>query len=224
MGQYDKKGGYAGYKKNNKEREAFDYYATPTKEVENILNLEQIQFFNNNITILEPCCGGGHMVQGIINHLEKTNNDKHIELTMRDYINRKPEILLQSDNISIKSDFGLDFLSDDYPKEKYDYVIMNPPFSTIEPFVLRALELTKHKLIMFGRTKFIEGVNRYNNIFINHPPTRVYQYIERVVCAKNGDFTQKLNSIEANAWFVWDLDDPNFGKYNYSTLLWMHRN
>ena len=36
MGQYSKKGLYSGYKKNNKEREALDYYSTPTKEVENI--------------------------------------------------------------------------------------------------------------------------------------------------------------------------------------------
>lgn len=37
MGQYNKKGLYAAYDKNHKERQAEDYYATPTEEVENIL-------------------------------------------------------------------------------------------------------------------------------------------------------------------------------------------
>jgi hypothetical protein len=37
MGQYTNKGLYNAYKKNNKEREEKDYYATPTAEVLNIL-------------------------------------------------------------------------------------------------------------------------------------------------------------------------------------------
>jgi hypothetical protein len=76
---------------------------------------------------------------------------------------------------------------------------------------------------MFGRTKFIEGIARYNNIFSEVPPQRMYQYIERVACAKDGDFNQKLNSVEANAWYVWDLDDPNFGKNTTTELHWIHR-
>ena len=38
MGQYSKNGLYSGYKKNNKEREELDYYASPPAEVTNILN------------------------------------------------------------------------------------------------------------------------------------------------------------------------------------------
>ena len=39
MGKYSKKGTYAGYDKNNKERQAEDYYATPPEEVTNILRI-----------------------------------------------------------------------------------------------------------------------------------------------------------------------------------------
>ena len=35
MSKYDKTGGYAGYNKNNQEREPLDYYATPPEEVAN---------------------------------------------------------------------------------------------------------------------------------------------------------------------------------------------
>lgn len=217
MGQYDKKGSYSGYKKNNKERQAEDYYATPTIEVTNILEAEGIK----SGTVLEPCVGGGHMLLGIIDYAEKTN--KALDITIRDFINRKPMKVNTANCSIIEEAYGQDFLADDYPTDKFDYIIMNPPFSTIEPFCLRALELTKHKLIMFGRTKFIESISRYNNIFSVVPPQRMYQYIERVACAKDGDFNAKLNSVEANAWFVWDLDEPNFGKNTTTELHWLHK-
>ena len=48
MGQYTKNGLLNGYKKNNKERAELDYYATPTVEVENILNTLQYDFNQKN--------------------------------------------------------------------------------------------------------------------------------------------------------------------------------
>lgn len=46
MGQYTNKGLYNAYKKNNKEREELDFYATPTAEVENILETLGYDFTN----------------------------------------------------------------------------------------------------------------------------------------------------------------------------------
>ena len=46
MRQYSKIGSYAGYDKNNKEREALDYYATPIKEVENIIHKLGLENFS----------------------------------------------------------------------------------------------------------------------------------------------------------------------------------
>ena len=69
MGQYSKKGLYAGYDKNHKERQAEDYYATPPEEVTNIL--EKLGFqHDTSYQFLEPCCGGGHMVEGILRHID----------------------------------------------------------------------------------------------------------------------------------------------------------
>lgn len=228
MGQYSKNGSYAGYKKNHKERQAEDYYATPTDEVTNILEVEGLDIYTvegikTHYTVLEPCVGGGHMLQGIINYAEEKG--KFLDITIRDIKDRNPqwEIHTPHNVIIDEQTFGQDFLADDYPTEKFDFVIMNPPFVTAEPFVLRALELTKHKLIMFEKTKFIEGVSRHKNIFTEYPPQRMYQYIERVACAKDGNFNEKQNAIEASAWFVWDLDDPNFGKNKITELHWIHR-
>lgn len=56
MKTYNKKGLYNSYDKKHKERDALDYYSTPTKEVTNILKELKLDFSNQ--VILEPCCGG----------------------------------------------------------------------------------------------------------------------------------------------------------------------
>lgn len=51
--KYNKKGLYNGYDKNHKERDALDYYSTPTEEAVNILETMQLDLSDN--IILEPC-------------------------------------------------------------------------------------------------------------------------------------------------------------------------
>ena len=53
MGQYSKKGLYSAYDKNHKERDALDYYSTPTEEVTNILETLNKEGLKDS-TILEP--------------------------------------------------------------------------------------------------------------------------------------------------------------------------
>ena len=155
MGLYNKQGLLNGYKKNNKERETLDYYATPSCEVENIL-LELDYDFSNK-TILEPCIGGGHMAEGIEAYLRDDMIPK--KLIGTDFIDRG----FKSDKWELA--YGLDFLSDDYPIEKADVVIMNPPYATLEPFLIRALEIAQDKLIVLCRTQVLEGASRFENIF-----------------------------------------------------------
>lgn len=51
--KYNKKGLYNAYDRNHKERDALDYYSTPTEEVINILETMQLDLSDN--IILEPC-------------------------------------------------------------------------------------------------------------------------------------------------------------------------
>jgi len=51
--KYNKRGLYNGYDKNHKERDALDYYSTPTEEVINILETMQLDLSDS--IILEPC-------------------------------------------------------------------------------------------------------------------------------------------------------------------------
>lgn len=194
MGQYSNKGLYNSYKKNNKEREALDYYATPTAEVENIL--ETLNFDFSNSTILEPCVGGGHMIAGIENYINdnKMEQVKLIGTDIKDrgYKNEKVNLI-----------YSLDFLSDDYPIEQADVVIMNPPYSTLEPFLIRALEIAQDKLIVLARTQSLEGISRFKNIYMENPPTSIYQYIDRIQCWRSG-VKPTGSSAQAYCWLVWD--------------------
>lgn len=117
--------------------------------------------------------------------------------------------------------YNEDFLSDEYISDlpvDIDYVIMNPPYSLIEPFVIRSLEIASKGVIMLARLQFLEGESRYNNILKNTPPTDVYIYVDRISCLKNG--INKTGNAQAYAWFYWNKE-----KDNKQTLLhWIRRN
>ena len=194
MGQYTNNGLLNGYKKNNKEREELDYYATPTAEVVNIL--ETLGYDFSSKSILEPCIGGGHMVAGIQMYLN-THNQIAAALKGTDFKDRD----FRSNIWELQ--YGLDFLADDYPIDKADIIIMNPPYATIEPFLIRALEIAQDKLIVLCRTQVLEGAGRYNKIFKDNPPTDIYQYVDRIQCWKGG-VKPSGTSAQAYCWLVWD--------------------
>lgn len=197
---YSKKGMYAGYDKSHKERQAEDYYSTPTEEVTNILEVMGLD--PNFATILEPCAGGGHMVAGI----EKYLSDKNTQYWSIFATDIKDRGNVSDTEILTGEEY--DFLSDDYPFKEVDYVVMNPPFSVIEPFVMKSLGIANKGVLMFGRLQFLESEKRFNNILKDNPPSDFWVYVDRVACFKNGDLTIKPDSIQAYAWFYWDLTKP----------------
>ena len=214
MKTFNKKGLYNSYDRNHRERDALDYYSTPTEEVENILSELKIDF--NNKTILEPSCGGGHMVKGIMNYIKNLNNCSSV-IFATDIVERANDIEFIH---SVGSQY--DFLSDNYqlPTDKnIDYIIMNPPYSTIEPFVIRALEIADEGVLMLARLQFLEGQGRYDNILKNNPPSKVFVYVDRIKCNKNGDPNISIGAVQAYAWFYWDKTKED----KTTNLYWIRR-
>ena len=210
---YNKKGLYSGYDKNHKERDALDYYSTPIEEVTNILDVINIPF--NNTTILEPCAGGGHMLKGICNHLEKSADISTITILASD--------IQERGNIS-EIPYGTgkkyDFFSDNYPfVNDIDYIIMNPPYSVIEPFTMRALGIAKKGVLALCRLQFLEGEKRFENILSQCPPSDVYVYVDRIACYKNGNINEKMASAQAYAWFYWNFTN----EYIDTKVHWIRR-
>jgi len=76
--------------------------------------------------------------------------------------------------------------------------------------VLHALDLIAEgrKVFMFLKLTFLEGKARYKELFSKYPPQKIYVFSERLMCAKNGEFTKYDNKGQqhgavAYAWFVW---------------------
>ena len=151
------------------------------------------------------------MIAGIQKYLDK-NSQKPEKLIGTDFKDRG-----FSSNIW-NLEYGLDFLSDDYPYDKADVIIMNPPFATIEPFMIRALEIAQDKLIMLCRTQTIEGLGPYEKIFKDNPPTYIYQYIDRIQCWKSG-IKPTGSSAQAYCWLVFEKDKAG----QEPILRWLYR-
>ena len=198
MGQYTNKGLYNAYKKNNKERAEGDYYATPTAEVTNIL--ETLGYDFSGQTILEPCVGGGHMVAGIQKYLD-THEQTAAALKGTDFKDRE----FRSNRWELQYD--LDFLADDYPIDNVNVIIMNPPYATLEPFLIRALEIAQDKLIDLCRAQVLEGAGRFEKVYKDKPPNDNNGYIERIQCWKGGE-KPSGSSAQMYAWLVWDKTRP----------------
>jgi hypothetical protein len=157
-------------------------------------------------TILEPCVGGGHMAEGIMQYIENANN-KNVKLIGTDIKDRGFK------HKSWELTYGQDFLADDYPIEKADIIIMNPPYATLEPFLIRALEIAQDKLIVLCRTQATEGISRFEKIYAQQPFTDIYQYVDRIQCWRNGK-KPTGSSAQAYCWLVWDknkdVEHPQF--------------
>lgn len=159
------------------EREENDYYATDPKAIDMLLSKET---FNKNIW--EPAAGGGHLSK---------------RLKEYGYIVKQSDIIQRIDDIEI-----INFLK---THETIDGdIITNPPYKLCTEFILKALELIKdgNKIAMFLKLQTLEGQERYKKIFSKYPPRKIYVFIKRIECAKNGSF--KGSSAVCYAWFIWE--------------------
>lgn len=95
--------------------------------------------------------------------------------------------------------------------EPFD-ILTNPPYSQAVPFVLHAIDLIPDDghVIMFLKTTFLEGKQRKKLIYDVNPPRYVYQFSERVLCAKNGDFDYTRRHVGSAVAYMWAI----FNKHN----------
>lgn len=161
------------------ERQIDDYYATPPRAVE--LLLEQEKFSE---CIWEPACGGGHIVETLRKH--------GYMVYASDIVDRGYE------GTSIK-----DFL-EERQINKFD-IVTNPPYKFAKEFIEHALNISADgvKVAMLLKIQFLEGAAR-RELFKKHPPKTIYVFSRRITCAKNGDFeTYKGMNAVCYAWFIW---------------------
>ena len=160
-------------------RANMDYYATPPIAVEWLLKYEK---FSKHVW--EPTCGGGHISETLKKH------GYHVKST--DKVNRGYTDTVILDFLECTDKFNGDIVS-------------NPPYNMSTPFVLKALELTSGKVAFLMKLQFLETIQRYKKIFVEHPPARVYIFTKRIGCWKNGIDTGAGSAV-CYTWTVWDSE------------------
>lgn len=162
--------------RSSEKRHRDDLYATSPEAVEALLAREKF-----HCTILEPCCGMGHISRVLEVH--------------------KYQVISTDKNFYGYGTGGLDFLTnDDFftdLKGKVD-IITNAPYSHAIQIVEKALEITKSKVAMLFPFWYL--IKFYYN-----PPCRVYLFTRKIDIAKDGDFeTYKNKNMKDYAWFIFE--------------------
>lgn len=162
-------------------READDYYATPPEAVDKLFESE---YFTPPNVVWECACGGGHMAEALKAHGVQTYCT---DLRDRGY------------GIG-----GVDFLNSPLLYD-VDTILTNPPYKYATDFVLHALDILSDqgRVVMFLKTTFLEGQDRWARLHSKFPPIAMYQFIERQRCGRNGEFVKQGNNAITYAWFEW---------------------
>lgn len=162
------------------DRQIQDYYATPGYAVEALLELEDFQR-----NIWEPACGGGHIADVLKKHGHSVRCSDIVDrgfdgTELADFLQTTPH----------------DFVT---PCD----IITNPPYSLATEFVWKAMHNVHDgaKVAMFLKIQFLETQKRFD-LFSKYPPKKVWVFVNRVNCGKNGLFTGESSAV-CYAWFVW---------------------
>lgn len=176
----------------DKERQSEDYYATDPVAAEWLLKIENIP---TNKPIWE--CASGE------DHLANIFRENGYKVRSTDLIKR------------LDTTEELDFLKQN---ETWNgTIITNPPYKYALEFVQKSLETVTegNKVGMFLKLTFLEGKKR-KEFFKKYPPKTIWVSSSRLMCAKNGNFKEMVESggsAAAYAWFIWEKG------YNGDTII-----
>lgn len=207
--------------KDYKKRKKIGQFFTESKLVEDIIKNFKLNF--DNKTIVEPSCGNGSFIKGIISEKEEHKKIIGIDIDKKALTAIK---LTESDKVVLKHTNFLKFTF----KEKIDMIIGNPPFNlpderyvdTTEAFVSTGIDILEDKgeLILIipntvlrtqkyqklrekilAETKIISIMNTSNYEFLGADIETIAIYLKKEKVKNqiyeyiNGDEIKKINLI-----------------------------
>ena len=159
-------------------RQDNNFYATHPSIVQDLLGVERFNKF-----ILEPFCGNGMIAETLINNGYEVESYDLIE---RGYGKQG------------------DFFKTDFPEEEFD-IVTNPPYDETLPIIVkRCLDICVSKVAFLLPLTYLSGIKRWEQLYKDFPPMRVYVYCDRVKIGKNGVFDEVLGNEVVYAWFIWE--------------------
>lgn len=145
----------------------------------------------------EPACGEGHMAA-----------------TLAEYFASVRQSDVHQYGSNIVADFTLaPMVADEIGCA--DFVVTNPPFTLALDFIRAATASARKGFAMLVRGAFLEGADRYQQLWSVFPPAYVLHFAERVVMLENrlvqagkvDPFAEKTgtkaSSATAYVWLVW---------------------
>lgn len=166
-------------RKLESERPANDFYPTPSCMVKELLNFSftDISHFDY---VLDPCCGK-YAIGNVI----------------RDTM-RYPPIITERDLI-----YGNDFLKDDYSNERYDSIVMNPPFKLFNEFVEKSKKIA-NRVYCIGKMNFFGAHDRNVNGLWEHLEW-VLPFDRQIAFDKPEHEDGKVEmGMMITGWFIWN--------------------
>ena len=142
----------------------------------------------------EPACGEGHMSRPMLEYFARVRS---------------------SDVFSYGQHELIDFLVTGSAEPDVDWIVSNPPFNLAVEFIRQALAKSRRGVAMLLRGSFLEGQERYRELYARTPPSEVLVFTERVVMLKGrlvragavDPFATvpgtKASSATSYFWFVW---------------------
>lgn len=175
-----------------------DYYATQPEAAHEIMRIEP-----DIRHIWEPACGEGHLAKEFLRMGKLAHAT---DIFDRGWVRQEGAL----DFLRYDGRFGDPFIGD---------IVTNPPYDLALEFVLKALDIVDRGkyVAMFLPLTFMETQKRFDALFSYKRPVRVWSYVRRRHCAKNGDFeTYGNHNMKAYAWYVWQK-----GNYAKTELKWI---
>jgi hypothetical protein len=140
-------------------------------------------------TCWEPACGEGHMAE-VLKEYFATVYASDVHDYGRGY------------RVGSFIGDGIDVLHMPYDAAP-DWTITNPPFNLAVEFAKKAVNTSRRGAGLLLRSNWMEGGERYREVFNGMPPTTVAIFAERVPMAK-GRWDPDGSTATSYAWFVWE--------------------
>ena len=167
--------------------DSLDYFPTPPWATRALLKEVLPKIYPYALTsVWEPACGEGHIAEVLREFFESVTATDIFDYGYND-------------------DVG-DFLK--VTSSESDWIITNPPFGEQAIlFVQHAFKLAKEGVAMFFRSQWaVEGIERYEQIFRDNPPTQCAFFVERVNLCK-GRWEPDGTTATAYCWLVWIMGE-----------------
>jgi hypothetical protein len=153
-----------------------DFYPTPHWATKALCDFETF-----NGSIWEPCCGEGDISMVLSGY------GRYPDITSSDLFDR-----------------GFGYVMDAFENTKqYDNIITNPPYAIAEKLLEHFVDIYNQKMAMLVRTAFLESKKRYDGLYKDNPPARVYVFSQRVSMYPKG-YEIKSGGTTSYSWIVWD--------------------